>query len=95
LYNLEKADIGPRIQPLLLINKALMKGFIVSDYAARFDEGTNQLAEWLKQGKLKYEENIVEGFENTIDAFLGLFKGENLGKQLVKVAEPSKRPVKE
>jgi NADPH:quinone reductase len=93
LYNLEKADVGPRIQPLLLVNKALMKGFIVSDYAARFDEGITQLAQWFKQGKLKYKENIVEGFENTIDAFLGLFKGENLGKQLVKVAEPSVQPI--
>jgi NADPH-dependent curcumin reductase CurA len=93
LYNLEKADVGPRIQPLLLVNKALMKGFIVSDYAARFDEGITQLAQWFKQGKLKYKENIVEGFENTIDAFLGLFKGENLGKQLVKVAEPSVQPL--
>jgi NADPH:quinone reductase len=91
LYNLENANVGPRIQPLLLINKALMKGFIVSDYAERFGEGYRQLAEWLQAGKLQYEENIVDGFENTIQAFLGLFTGENLGKQLVKVAEPSMR----
>ncbi|MFC7441994.1 NADP-dependent oxidoreductase [Laceyella putida] len=91
LYNLENANVGPRIQPLLLVNKALMKGFIVSDYAERFGEGYRQLAEWLQAGKLQYEENIVDGFENTIQAFLGLFTGENLGKQLVKVAEPSMR----
>ncbi|PRZ12259.1 hypothetical protein CLV36_11524 [Laceyella sediminis] len=90
LYNMEKVAIGPRIQPLLLINKALMKGFIVSDYAERFEEGTRQLALWVKEGKIRYEETIVDGFENTIQAFLGLFTGENLGKQLVKVAEPSK-----
>jgi NADPH-dependent curcumin reductase CurA len=88
LYNLEKMDIGPRIQSQLLINSALMKGFIVSDYAAHFEEGAIELAKWLMEGKLSYKENIVEGFENTIDAFLGLFKGENTGKQLVKVAEP-------
>ncbi|MRG27841.1 NADP-dependent oxidoreductase [Laceyella tengchongensis] len=91
LYNMEKVAIGPRIQPLLLINKALIKGFIVSDYAERFEEGTRQLALWVKEGKLRYEETIVDGFENTIQAFLGLFSGENLGKQLVKVAEPSNR----
>ncbi|MCK6259308.1 NADP-dependent oxidoreductase [Fictibacillus sp. KIGAM418] len=90
LYNLEKADHGPRIQGQLLINSALMKGFIVSNYASHFEEGAKQLGQWLKDGKLKYEENIVEGFDNTIDAFLGLFKGENLGKQLVKVSEPSR-----
>ncbi|WHY72318.1 NADP-dependent oxidoreductase [Fictibacillus enclensis] len=89
LYNLEKQDVGPRIQGQLLINSALIKGFIVSNYASQFGEGAKQLGQWLQEGKLKYEENVVEGFENTIDAFLGLFKGENLGKQLVKVAEPS------
>jgi NADPH-dependent curcumin reductase CurA len=88
LYNLEKMDVGPRIQSQLLINSALMKGFIVSDYAAHFEEGAVELAKWLQEGKLSYSENIVEGFENTVEAFLGLFKGENTGKQLVKVSEP-------
>jgi NADPH:quinone reductase len=91
LYNLEKPDIGPRIQTTLLINRALMKGFIVSDYADRFNEGMADLAKWVTEGKIKYKENIIEGFENTIDAFLGLFTGQNLGKQLVKVAEPSQQ----
>jgi NADPH-dependent curcumin reductase CurA len=87
LYNLEKPDTGPRVQPYLLVNSALMKGFIVSDYAERFPEGIKQLGQWFAEGKLKYAENIVEGFENTPQAFLGLFAGENLGKQLVKVAD--------
>ncbi|MBM7705067.1 NADP-dependent oxidoreductase [Metabacillus iocasae] len=87
LYNLEKADIGPRVQRQLLINSALMKGFIVGDYAEQFPEGIKQLGEWVQQGRIKYSENIVEGFENVPSAFLGLFKGENLGKQLVKVAD--------
>ena len=85
LYNLERADTGPRVQPYLLVNSALMQGFIVSDYTARFGEGLRQLAQWLAEGRLKYAENIVEGFENTPRAFIGLFSGENLGKQLVKV----------
>ena len=62
-----------------------MKGFIISDYASRFPEGVMQLAQWLGAGKLKYAETIVEGFENTPQAFIGLFSGENLGKQIVKV----------
>jgi NADPH:quinone reductase len=85
LYNLEKPDFGPRVQPYLLVKSALMKGFIITDYAARFAEGLSQLGQWLAGGKLKYAENIVEGFENAPRAFLGLFAGENLGKQLVKV----------
>jgi NADPH-dependent curcumin reductase CurA len=85
LYNLEKPDFGPRVQPYLLIKSALMKGFIITDYAPRFAEGVSQLGRWLADGKLKFAENIVEGFENAPHAFLGLFAGENLGKQLVKI----------
>ena len=87
LYNLDKPDVGPRPQPYLLVNRALMKGFIVTDYAARFSEGVIQLVQWLAAGKLKYAESVVEGFENTPQAFIGLFTGENLGKQIVKVAD--------
>ncbi|HEX8422204.1 MAG TPA: NADP-dependent oxidoreductase [Pyrinomonadaceae bacterium] len=87
LYNLEGQDVGPRVQPYLLVHSALMRGFIVRDYAARSTEGIQQLGQWLAAGKLKYAENIVEGFENTPQAFLGLFSGDNLGKQLVKVAD--------
>lgn len=84
-YNLDRPDVGPRPQPYLLINSALMKGFIVSDYASRFSEGVKELAQWLSAGKLKYAESIADGFENTPRAFIGLFTGENLGKQIVKV----------
>ena len=84
MYNLERMDVGLRAQPFLLVKSAMMKGFIVTDYAPRFAEGVIQLGKWLAEGKLKYVENIVEGFENTPRAFLGLFAGENLGKQLVK-----------
>jgi NADPH-dependent curcumin reductase CurA len=87
LYCLDRPDIGPRPQTHLLVNSALMKGFIITAYAARFAEGVTQLAQWLIAGKLKYAETIVEGFENTPQAFIGLFTGDNLGKQIVKVAE--------
>ena len=86
MYNSERWETGPRVQPLLLIKSALMQGFIVSDYVARFGEGLAQLGQRVAAGKLKYAETIVEGFENAPRAFLGLFAGENLGKQLVKVA---------
>ncbi|MGY4689029.1 NADP-dependent oxidoreductase [Salibacterium sp. K-3] len=88
-YNKTEEDTGPRVQPVLVKSRALIQGFIVGDYASRFQEGSEKLAAWLSEGKLKYEETIVEGFENVPDAFLGLFTGENLGKQLVKVSEPT------
>jgi len=86
LYNENQIPMGPRIQPLLLTKSALMKGFLVRDYADRFEEGTRELARLLKEKKLKYAEDVVEGLENAPKAFIGLFRGENLGKQIVKVA---------
>ncbi len=85
LYNEKHTPMGPRIQPQLLTHSALMKGFIVRNYADRFEEGILQLAHWLREKRLKYAENIIEGLENAPKAFIGLFAGENLGKQLVKV----------
>lgn len=85
LYNETQIPTGPRIQPQLLTHSALMKGFIVRNYTDRFDEGIHQLAVWVQEKKLKYAENVVDGLENAPKAFIGLFAGENLGKQLVKV----------
>jgi NADPH:quinone reductase len=86
-YNSQKLEVGLRPQPFLLVNSALMQGFIITQYAQRFGEGVRELGNWLTEGKLKYAETIVDGFDNTPKAFIGLFKGENLGKQIVKVAE--------
>ncbi|KEK23361.1 NADP-dependent oxidoreductase [Bacillus gaemokensis] len=86
----ENEDIGPRIQPQLLKTRSLIKGFIVGEYSERFDEGRRDIAEWLSQGKIKYEETITQGFENVPNAFFNLFTGKNVGKQLVKVSSPSR-----
>ncbi|HEY9576788.1 MAG TPA: NADP-dependent oxidoreductase [Pseudobacillus sp.] len=87
-YN-KKEDQGPRIQQYLIKSSALMKGFTVGDYRERYPEGLQHLSKWLQEGKLTYEETITEGFEHIPQAFFGLFRGENIGKQLVKVNEPS------
>jgi NADPH-dependent curcumin reductase CurA len=85
-YNLEKPELGPRVAGQLLTTSSLMKGFIVADYAEHNKEGLIQLSQWVTEGKIQYRENVVEGFENTVEAFLGLFRGDNMGKQLVKLA---------
>ncbi|MDO3411371.1 NADP-dependent oxidoreductase [Saccharibacillus sp. CPCC 101409] len=85
LYNLKQPESGPRFLPLLLTRTALVKGFLVGQYQDRFAEAVPEMAGWIKEGKLKYSENIIEGFDRTPEAFFGLFSGENLGKQLVKV----------
>lgn len=85
LYNTTETPIGPRILPALLKMSALVKGFIVRDYADKFPEAFNQLATWVQEGKLQYTETIVEGFDNIPKAFIGLFKGSNQGKMIVKI----------
>lgn len=87
-YNTPGADVGPRIQWKFIATSSMMKGFTLGDYAADFKTGATDLGKWFQEGKLKYDETIIEGFEKTPEAFLGLFEGSNLGKQLVKVAEP-------
>ena len=87
LYNSTEVPTGPRLQPLLLTRSALMQGFIVSDFKDYFPEGTEQLSKWVKEGKLKYEETIIEGFDQLPAAFLGLFSGKNKGKMIVKVGQ--------
>jgi hypothetical protein len=86
-YNLERPEMGPRWLWALIVKQARAEGFLVFQFADRFDEGLRQMAQWLRKGKLKYRENIIEGIENAPRAFLGLLKGENIGKQLVKVAD--------
>ena len=85
LYNATELPMGPRVEGLLIKKSALMQGFIVSDFSDKFAEGAQQLAQWLKEGKLKYEETVVEGFDSIPEAFIGLFTGKNKGKMIVKV----------
>ena len=84
LYNSSEIPVGPRIQPMLLTRSVLMQGFIVGNYSADFPEGIKHLSEWVKDGKLKFSETIENGFDNLPKALLGLFKGENTGKMIVK-----------
>lgn len=84
-YNTETIEMGPRLFSHFVTRSVLLKGFIVRDYAERFEEATAHLSEWFSEGKLKYRENIIEGLENAPNAFLGLFHGDNIGKQMVKV----------
>lgn len=85
LYNETTQPVGPRIQPTLLKRSALMQGFIVSNYAARFPEGFTKLAEWFGSGQLKYTSTNYKGFEKLPEAFIALFEGKNLGKLIVEV----------
>ena len=85
LYNETEVPVGPRLQPIILIKSATMRGFIVSDFSAKFHEAIQLLSRWLKEGKLTYAETIVEGFDSIPQAFIDLFEGKNEGKMIVKI----------
>jgi leukotriene B4 12-hydroxydehydrogenase/15-oxo-prostaglandin 13-reductase len=84
-YNLEKPEPGPRQLGIVLVKQLKVEGFIVSRFQNRFMEGITQMAQWLAEGKLKYREEVVEGFQNTAKAFIGMLQGDNTGKMVVKV----------
>jgi hypothetical protein len=86
LYNLEKPETGARLLPLVLVRTLTVKGFLVFQYASRYGEALPQLAKWHREGRLKYRETVAEGIENAVSAFLGMLRGENIGKQLVRIS---------
>jgi len=87
-YNETEPPPGPRNLMNLVIQRARMEGFIVLDYLARFGEAQADLARWLSEGRIVHQEDIQEGFENAPRTLLRLFRGENLGKQLLHLADP-------
>jgi NADPH-dependent curcumin reductase CurA len=84
-YNNSGPMAGPRNYMSLLSNRATMKGMLVFDYVDRYPQARAEMAGWMAAGKLKSREDIVEGLETFPEALLKLFKGENLGKLMLKV----------
>ena len=84
-YNATSAVKGPSNYMSLLVNRASMTGMVVFDYADRYAEAMREMAGWLAAGKLKTREDIVTGIETFPETLLKLFKGENLGKLVLKV----------
>jgi NADPH:quinone reductase len=83
-YNLERPE--PTFHPgLLIVFRARMEGFLVSDYAHRFEEAAPRLVRWVAEGTIRYTEDVTDGLENAPRAFVGMLHGENRGKTLVKV----------
>ena len=86
-YNNTTPVKGPSNYLSLLVNHARMEGFVVFDYAGRFGEAARELAGWMAEGRIKSREHVVSGLETFPDALLMLYKGENFGKLILKVAE--------
>ena len=84
-YNEKETPMGPRLEGIFIKKTLLMQGFLVRDHVKDFGQAIKQLSYWLKNGDLKYDETIVEGFDQLPQAFLDLFSGKNTGKMVVKV----------
>ena len=90
-YNMTELPPGPNRVPQLfravLTKRLSIRGFIVTDFAAHFGDFIRDMPQWLREGRIKYREDIVDGLENAPAAFMGMLKGRNFGKQLVRIAE--------
>jgi NADPH-dependent curcumin reductase CurA len=83
-YNATELLPGPNLGSVL-VNRVTIRGFIVSDHAGRMSAFLDDCGRWVREGRLKYREDVVEGLDNAPRAFIGLLRGENLGKMIVKV----------
>lgn len=86
-YNAERPEPGPPNLFRIIQRKLLLQGFIISDHLDIYPEFIRDMAEWIKDGKIQWQETVVEGIENAPDAFLRLFSGEKTGKMLVKIGD--------
>jgi NADPH-dependent curcumin reductase CurA len=85
-YNFDSPQMGPRWLGQLTAKQARAEGFLVTQFSDRYEEGYRQLGTWLRQNRIRYREDIVEGLQNAPSAFIGMMEGENMGKRLVRIA---------
>ncbi|EQB09458.1 hypothetical protein RLDS_24870 [Sphingobium lactosutens DS20] len=79
-------NTGPRPERHLIVKRARMQGFLATDFSDRFNEAAAQLANWIREGRLRYREDILEGLENAPGALQRLYSGQNDGKLLIRLA---------
>ena len=85
MYNATELPAGPRNLALCIGLGLTMRGFVVSSHYDMLADFHRDMAKWTREGKMKWRETVVDGVENAPKAFIGLFKGENLGKMVVRV----------
>jgi NADPH-dependent curcumin reductase CurA len=85
-YNVTEIPGGPNLRPLL-VNRAMIKGFIVSDHVDRFPAFLKEVAPLVRDKRIKYREDIVDGLDAAPAALIGMFEGRNFGKMLVRVSD--------
>ncbi len=85
--NWDPHPLGPRVERHLLVKRARMQGFVIFDHAGHFDAARQDLMQWVRAGQLHYAEEILDGIEHAPDAIAGLYRGENLGKRLIRLSQ--------
>lgn len=85
LYNADKPVAGPDNLFLAISKRLRLQGFIISDHLNRHGQFISDMQQWISDGKISWKDTIVDGIENAPKAFVGLFKGENFGKMLIRV----------
>jgi len=85
-YNNTEATPGPRNMSMIVGKRLVLRGFLVSDHGDLLPEFTREVGGWLADGKLVVRETVVDGLENAPEAFLGLLRGDNTGKMVVRIA---------
>jgi hypothetical protein len=79
--------MGPRVERHLLVKRARMAGLLVFDYQDRYEEAISRLAAWVRAGQLRYREEIRDGIESCPGAIAALYRGENMGKRLIRLCD--------
>jgi NADPH-dependent curcumin reductase CurA len=86
IANWEPTPMGPRVERHLLVKRARIQGFLVLDYFERYSEALQELTPWVRQGLIRYREDILDGIEQAPGSIAGLYRGENSGKRLIRIA---------
>jgi NADPH-dependent curcumin reductase CurA len=88
-YNATEPEPCPQNLVLVITKRLMLKGFIITDHYDKLSDFNADMSQWIAEGKMKWKETIVEGLENAPEAFIGLFRGENIGKMIVRVSMDS------
>lgn len=90
-YNATALPEGPNRVPALMgavLTKSLtLRGFIQREFADQMPQFRREMSQWIADGQVKYREDITQGLDNTVDAFIGMLRGENFGKVVIEVAQ--------
>jgi NADPH-dependent curcumin reductase CurA len=85
-YNATEPPVGPRLLWHCIVKRLRIQGLLVFDWADQHDQALREMSQWVTSGQITYREDIVEGIENAPEAFMGLLRGDHIGKRLVKLS---------